>query len=185
MSSTNDHIVAIGLIVALNTLKLLESGDQSLVKRIVSNLNMSSVGQEATSGSNAVYTGLGVLTVGQIMLSVYGLDRLDAANCKQITNERVRSGLYVGSVVAAFLLPEFIFHSTRRVGAGELMSPTNGAKLALGLVLGTSALATLRSGWHFRTPLCSKGSVLWQTWFFEGLIALTIAVVYAGAVVRG
>lgn len=177
MSLSFDRVVAIGLLIAINTARTLYKHG-SWVEQVVERFYLSSNAPKPAH-ANSVYAGIGILTVAQIMMAVNGMDRLDKPKCKQITSDSLQSTFYVGAIVSAFLLPEFIYHIGKD-GKG----PTVIAEAGLVAALFSSALATMRSGWHLRHTKCNKSSTVWKVWFGEGMAAMAIAAAYAMFLLR-
>ena len=178
MSLSFDRVLAIGALISINTAKLFSYND-NWVEKVIQGLGLACDRENPAnptcgSSSSALYKGVGVLTIAQIMMAVNGMDRLDQPGCRQITDDRVRRSFYVGAIVTAFLLPEFIYHSSTKS-----MAPTNRGTVGLAAVLFGSALVTMRSGWHLRESKCNKNRIVWQVWFGEGIVAMAMAGLYA------
>ena len=174
MALASDRVLAIGALISINTLRLFVK-QETPVQSLVEYMGLNKGSGEGTM----LYKGVGVFTVAQIMMAVNGMERLDKPGCKHITNDRLRSVYYIGAIVTAFLLPEFIYHSTKPTAAKlAKLGPSTIARVGLAVVLFSSALATMRSGWHLRKPKCNDNPSVWKTWFGEGIVAMAFAGFY-------
>lgn len=177
MSASTDRAIALGLVVAWNASGLLRRDSPSMLEKIVQNLFTRA---SENANRDPVFTFVGLLTVGQAMLAVYGIDRLTSPDCRQITSDLWRRFLFVGLVMIAFLLPEVIFAVDQKPGT----APNGLAKMILAGTFGTAALVSVRTSWHMREKKCNSNKTLSQGLLAESIVALLVAVGYGAYVFR-